>query len=111
MKLCDLTIERYLYISQGWSWGVWLAEMAVIGAAVFLWKRWRARVVAARNAELEQSFPPLEPPADAPTIDGPLPGDDWPRCPVCASPCSADLVAFAKRNVYVKGDWEENLPP
>jgi hypothetical protein len=104
VKLCDLTVEQYLGITQAWGTGVWALTCAAVFLGGWLWKRRRARRVVEAMAE-----PPIHwtPPIDM-TPPEVVPYDG-PTCPVCQAPCSADLRAFALRSIYVRGDWEEKL--
>ena len=57
MKLCDLTVEQYLGLSQAWSTGVWIVTSAAIVAGAWIWKRWKAKKAAAALAEELPSIP------------------------------------------------------
>ena len=104
MKLCDLTVEQYLG-----GTGVWLIFTAASIAVVWIWKRWRAKKLAAAFAEPPQ--PPPEAPARplSPDEVAALPTfESGPHCPVCHAPISEDLAQFVAERLYIRGD--ESLP-
>lgn len=60
MKLCDLTVEQYLGITQAWGTGVWLLTTAAVVAGAWLWKRRRARKLPAIAVEVPDDPPAFE---------------------------------------------------
>jgi hypothetical protein len=64
MKVCELYVERLLEVQQVWSWGVTVAQVAIIGAGALVFRklrrRWRERKLQLTSAITGLDLPDLE---------------------------------------------------